>query len=521
MTHPSTPRQQRASTPLLARFEALASSPATALLDGAGSSSFREVCERVRQLADALEARDIRGRRAALLAEPGREWVEGFWAILLCGATPVPLSPLHPAPEQEALLQQSSAVAFLLSEAAEATCRARHPARWVFGAGRLRAGAPQRLPAAALDAPAPALLLFTSGTTGKPKGVPLSHANVLAGVECLIEAWGMTAADRLVHCLPLHHLHGICVALLSAWCAGASTHFLPRYEPESVLGAAAKASVLMGVPTQHKRLVDYLDSLDAERRSEQANVLRALRLITSGSAKLPEVVGRRLEAWSGQYPLERYGMTEVGIVIGNPLAGPRRPGSCGKPLPGCEIRIVDETGRDLAAGAPGEIWIRGASVFAGYDADPGATAAAFADGFFKSGDTARWTPDGYVEVLGRTSIDIIKSGGYKLSAIEIEEHLRAHAWVRDVAVVGVPDETWGQRVVAVVVPSAAGEAALTDPAAASRQLQLWMKQRVASYQVPKTIVWHGELPRNSMGKVQKTELLEALGASGAAAATSD
>ncbi len=521
-THSNSP-ELRATTPLLARFEALSSSPALALIDGAGSSSFREVSGRVRQLAAALVQRKLSGRRVALLAEPGREWIEGFWAILLCGATPVPLSPLHPGPEQEAFLQQSSAAALLVSQGAAESCQARHPDRCVFAAGRLaaaRAESPElsRQPSGLAGEHGAALLLYTSGTTGRPKGVPLSHANVLAGVTCLIDAWGMTKDDRLVHCLPLHHLHGICVSLLTAYCAGAATHFLPRYSPESVLAAAARASVIMGVPTQHKRLVDHLQSLDPAEKAEQARVLGALRLITSGSAKLPESVGRQLAAWSGQYPLERYGMTEVGIVLGNPLAGPRRAGSCGKPLSGCEIRIVDEAGSDVPADAPGEIWIRAPSVFAGYDADPDATAAAFSGGFFKSGDTARWTHDGYVEVLGRTSVDIIKSGGYKLSAIEIEELLRGHDWVRDVAVVGVPDETWGEKVVAVVVPTAAGEAALLDRTAAALELQSWMKERVASYQVPKAIVWQADLPRNSMGKVQKTELLRTLGGSAAPAA---
>jgi len=204
-------------------------------------------------------------------------------------------------------------------------------------------------------------------------------------------------------------------------------------------------------------------------------------------------------------------MTEVGIVLSNPLSGPRRPGSCGRPLRGCEIRIVDETGTDVAPGEAGEIWIRGGSVFGGYDGDPLATTSAFEAGFFKSGDTARWTADGFVEILGRTSIDIIKSGGYKLSAIEIEEQLRAHPWVADVAVVGVPDETWGEKVVAIIVASAAGASALEQrDAAAAEELRDWMKQRVAGYQVPKTILWRRDLPRNTMGKVQKPELLRAL-----------
>lgn len=509
------------TTRLLARFDQLATSSALALIDPHGQATFASVAERARQLAAELVRRGLSGRRIALLAPPDRDWVEGFWAILLAHATPVPLSQLHPTTEQEAFLVQSGAAALLLAPSAAPGTRARHPTRLVFTGGRILDSAQGPSPAAAIrehadPEAATALLLYTSGTTGRPKGVPLSHRNVMAGIETLVSAWGMSPVDRLVHCLPLHHLHGICVSLLCAFCAGASTRLLPGYSPAAVLEAVSGASVLMGVPTQHKRLVDHLDALGEAERVRCTRDLHALRLITSGSAKLPETLGERMRVHSGQYPLERYGMTEVGIVLSNPLAGARQPGSCGAPLPGCEIRVVDEAGHDVARGSSGELWIRAASVFAGYDGDPESTARAFSDGFFKSGDTVRWTSEGFIQVLGRTSVDIIKSGGYKLSAIEIEEHLRGHPWVHDVAVVGVADDDWGERAVAVVVPSAAAPRLLSSSAAgdersaASRELQQWMKDRVAGYQIPKSFVWAKGLPRNALGKVQKTVLIEQL-----------
>jgi malonyl-CoA/methylmalonyl-CoA synthetase len=502
------------SSPLLRYLESVSLSEQIAIIDEAGASTFRAVIERARALAEALRRAGLGGARVGLSSTPDRDWVEGFWAIVLAGGTVVPITPLHPAPERAFFLRQSGARAHLVSRSLASTLPEGPTPRLLFEAGRLLEpnAAPRAAPAPRAPDSSSALLLYTSGTTGQPKGVPLSHDNLGAGIETLAEAWGITASDRLIHALPLHHLHGICVALLTAFCAGATTQLLPRYDAEQVLEAAGHASVLMSVPTQHKRLIDYLDELpDAGRVARYTAALRGLRLITSGSAKLPERLGRRLQALSGQYPLERYGMTEVGIVLGNPLAGPRHPGSCGRPLRGCEIRIVDELGEDVAAGQPGEIWIRAGSVFSGYDADPTATASVFEAGFFKSGDTARWTPDGFVEILGRTSVDIIKSGGYKLSAIEIEEQLRAHPWVEDVAVVGVPDETWGERVVAVVVASAAGgQAVARRGPAAAEELRDWMKQRMAGYQVPKNILWWRELPRNSMGKVQKPELLRAL-----------
>ena len=506
------------SSPLLARLLARRGSDQLALIDPLGCVTFGAVAERAWQLAAQLCEQGLAGCRVALSSAPDREWVEGFWGILLAGSSVVPISPLHPAPERDFFLRRSGARAHLVSAGLAGSLPEGAVPRLVFETGRLLGRLRPDAPGEPGALPSAALLLYTSGTTGQPKGVPLSHGNVWACVQTLSTDWGITSADRLVHALPLHHVHGIIVALLCAFCSGASTELLPRYEPARVLDALAHASMLMSVPTQHKRLVDHLEGLPAAERAPHEQSLRALRLITSGSAKLPEQLGRRLAALTGQYPLERYGMTEVGIVIGNPLAAPgRKPGSCGRPLPGTRIRIVDEAGAEIApvasgAGQSGEIWVSGDSVFEGYDGEPEATRAAFASGFFKTGDTARWTPDGFVEILGRTSVDIIKSGGYKLSAIEIEEQLRAHPWVNDVAVLGVPDDTWGERVVAVALPSAEARLELDQrgPVELAEELRAWLKQRMAGYQVPKHIEWWTELPRNTLGKVQKPELLKRL-----------
>lgn len=507
---------------LVQRFVELSRSDGVAVSDPWGALSFAELGAAARGLAARIRGEGLEGQRLALLAAQDRSWLVGFWAVLLAGGTVVPLSPLHPAREQAFFLAESRAAALIVTEALAASAPAgRHvafaasdlpAAGAAAGAGALGSSGVHATPDEAERAIA--LILYTSGTTGKPKGVLQSHANVFECVRTLHEAWQVSPRDRLLHALPLHHVHGISVALLWAFLGGAETEMLPRHEPERVLAAAGRSSVIMGVPTQHARLLEWFDALpegaDRERYREH---LRRQRLITSGSAALPEKLGRRLEALCGQYPLERYGMTEVGIVLGNPLDGERLPGSVGRALPRCRIRIVDEAGEDVAPGQSGEIWIAAPSVFQGYDGDAAATSASFTDGFFRSGDTAHWTEQGYVKILGRTSVDIIKSGGYKLSALELEEHLREHPWVNEVAVVGVPDEAWGERVVAVIVPSAALSGQGDEEA--SDALRAWLKQRIAGYKVPKQMLFRSALPRNAMGKVQKPALLAEL-AQGAA-----
>jgi malonyl-CoA/methylmalonyl-CoA synthetase len=497
---------------LLQRFEELSRSDEIAVSDRLGRISFADLAARARALATRLAREGLAGQRLALLAPQDRSWLEAFWAVLLSGGCAVPLSPLHPLREQEFFLHASHAAALLVAEPLAAASPAGR--RVVFDGDGPFETATVPPSAAATDEGALALILYTSGTTGKPKGVLLSHQNVFDAVSILREAWQLSARDRVLHTLPLHHVHGICVSLLCAFLSGAHAEMMPRYDPEGVLEAANRSSVLMGVPTQHTKLVQYFDALpDSAIRDRYRDNLRVQRLITSGSAALPEKLGRRIEALSGQYPLERYGMSEVGIVLGNPLHGPRLPGSCGQPLPRCHIRIVDGVGNDLEPGQAGEIWIAGPSVFQGYDGDASATAAAFSGGFFKSGDTAIWTDDGYVKILGRSSVDIIKSGGYKLSALELEEHLRDHPWVGDVAVIGVADELWGERAVAVIIPKEGQLASGTQAGGAGEELREWMKQRVAAYKVPRQVLFRDALPRNVMGKVQKSLLLAELSAS--------
>lgn len=507
---------------LLQRFEAVCQLPKTAVIDDRGELSFLELDELSEAWAGQLKGRVVSGSRVGVLMTPGCNWVAAFWAVLRAGCCVVPLSPAYPPAELVVLASraqvrvvlcedEATASALGAATAAEAVTLAPNLSSLVLRVERepqhdAASFATPRLPPLRAQEPGPAgaeaqhaLLLFTSGTTGRPKLVPLSCAQVYTGVAVLAEHWGMSAGDVLLHTLPLHHLHGICVALLQALLSGATTRFC-EFEPERVLHECPQSSVLMAVPTHYYRLLRYVESLAAAGRQQASEALSSLRLLTSGSAKLSEPVGRAVQELAGQYPLERYGMTELGIVLSNPLHGARWPGCCGAPLPEVRARIVAEDGADAAVDQPGELWIAAPSMFDGYDGEPHPRAD-FDGDFFKTGDTACWTNDGTVRILGRTSVDIIKSGGYKLSALEMEELLRGHSAVEDVAVVGVPDAEWQQIAVAVVVPKAGrtGEAA---------ELRAWCKQRTASYKVPREFVFRSHLPRNAMGKVNKPALLE-------------
>jgi len=477
-----------------------------AVEDDRSALTYGELSRRAAAVSGALADRGLRGARVGLLAPPGTEWVEAFFGCLLAGVTVVALTDLHQERELASLVTASRASALVSSESLLSLANGVAGSAPVLSVAELVRG-PSRAPAAKVADEAAALLLFTSGTTGRPKGVPITHASVLSLGRTLSTAWGFGDGDVLLHTLPLHHVHGIGVALMVALVSGARVRFLPRFDAGRVWEALASATAFMGVPTQHKKLFDAYDAAAPELRARWTSSAARLRLITSGSAALPEALGERWRTLAGQYPLERYGMTEIGIVLSNPLGGERRPGTVGKPLPDVEIRIAGDAGEALPDGAPGEIWVRGPTVFTGYDGDDAATRASFQEGWFRTGDTATRSPDGYVRILGRTSVDILKSGGEKLSALEIEDVLREHPDIADVAVVGLPDDTWGEIAVAVIVPRAHPGA---RDSLAELRLRAWAKERLSAYKVPKRVVLADELPRNALGKVVKTELARRL-----------
>ncbi|NDD91269.1 long-chain fatty acid--CoA ligase [bacterium] len=473
-----------------------------AIWDRQGPYSYSQLDERTlsatRNLLRHHGGADLSESRVAMLVSPSFYYVVAQWSIWRAGGVTVPLCTTHPLPELEYVIQDAQ-VRVLIHDSAYAP-RAREiqaslPGLTLLSIEELSKPCDLAHPLPVLESSRRAQILYTSGTTGKPKGVVTTHANLLAQVRVLLDQWGWTSRDHALHVLPLHHTHGIINVLCCALASGASLEFFERFDAQVIWDRFMSGregtlpSVFMAVPTIYTKLIEAYEQSSAERQALLSSSANCLRLMVSGSAALPVPVFKKWSEITGHLLLERYGMTEIGMALSNPLSGDRRPGSVGKPLPGVEVRLCD-----------GELQVRGEAVFLEYFGRPQETSAAFtSDGWFKTGDSAEVSSDGYYQILGRTSVDILKTGGYKVSALEIENELRACPGVLDVAVVGVPDEKWGDRVAAVVVLR---EGSTLEAAEA------WLKERLAPYKVPKAWKSALGLPRNAMGKVTKKELLE-------------
>jgi malonyl-CoA/methylmalonyl-CoA synthetase len=329
--------------------------------------------------------------------------------------------------------------------------------------------------------------------------VVTTHANIGAQISSLVDAWGWSPRDRLLLVLPLHHVHGIVNGLGTALAVSATCEILPAFDPEAVWDrlASGEISVFTAVPTIYHRLIASWESAPSAVQDARSNGARRVRLMMSGSAALPVQTLERWRAISGHTLLERYGMTEIGMALSNPLNGERRPGFVGTPLPGIEVRLVDDAGTPVGEGVAGELEVRGPGVFLEYWQRPEETRAAFRDGWFRTGDIAI-VERGTYRLLGRTSVDIIKTGGFKVSALEIEEVLRQHPDIADCAVVGVDDVEWGERVAAAVELRSGARLSLDA-------LQRWAHTMLAPYKLPRALQVT-TLPRNAMGKVIKPEV---------------
>lgn len=337
-----------------------------------------------------------------------------------------------------------------------------------------------------------ATFLYTSGTTGRSKGAMLTHDNLLSNARALVEAWRITERDVLLHALPIFHTHGLLVAINTTLLSGAGMIYLPRFNVDEVMKALPRVTTMMGVPTFYTRMLNA-PGFGAERT-------RHMRLFISGSAPLLAETHQRFEARTGHRIIERYGMTETGMNTSNPYDGERRAGTVGLPLPGVEVRITEEA-QTLPEGETGQIEVRGPNVFKGYWQMPDKTASELSPaGWFATGDLGRIGADGYLEIVGRAK-DLIISGGYNVYPKEVEALIDATPGVCESAVIGVPHPDLGEAVVALVVSDGGG----LD----LKALEAALAQRLANYKRPKRVIIADELPRNTMGKVQKAELRQA------------
>ncbi|MGW7269374.1 acyl-CoA synthetase [Streptomyces sp. NPDC054864] len=446
--------------------------------------------------AGALAASIGSARRVALWATPTLETAVGAVAALLTGVPVVPLNPKTGERELGHIVADSAPSVVLAAPGDElpaALAALERQDVTLTGTNGTAEG-----PWAEPDPESPALIVYTSGTTGPPKGAVLPRRALATTLDALEDAWQWTSDDVLVHGLPLFHVHGLILGILGPLRRGGSVRHLGRFSIEGVQHELAHgATMLFGVPTMYHRIAEALPDDPA-----LAKALSGARILVSGSAALPVHDHERITSATGRRVIERYGMTETLMNTSVRADGEPRAGTVGVPLSGVELRLVDEAGAETADPREvGEIEVRGPNLFTEYLNRPDATAAAFtADGWFRTGDMAVRDDDGYVRIVGRKATDLIKSGGYKIGAGEIENVLLEHPGVREAAVTGEPDDDLGERIVAWIVP--------TDPEQPPLQSDLadHVAAQLAPHKRPRTVRYLAELPRNDMGKIMKRSL---------------
>ena len=479
-----------------------------AIIGPDGTFTYPELEEAAQRAASVLLAGrdDLEEARVAFMVTPGCAYAATQRGIWRGGGVAVPLALSHPESELAYVVEDSGAT---IAVADPAHARTLAP---VASAAGIRFVTTDQMSGASigdlpqhLGATRRAMIIYTSGTTGRPKGVVSTHATIGAQISALVEAWEWVPSDRLLLTLPMHHVHGIINGLGSALAVRATCEIRP-FQPEVVWDrlSSGEITVFTAVPTMYHRLIASWEAATAGERRRRSEGARRLRLMMSGSAALPVHMLERWREITGHTLLERYGMTEIGMALSNPLHGDRRPGFVGNPLPGVEVQVVDEVALPVVNGTPGELEVRGPSVFREYWRRTEETERTFRDGWFRTGDVAVHENGAY-RLLGRTSVDIIKTGGYKVSALEIEEVLRAHPAIAECAVVGIADPEWGERVALAVELKPGASVSLED-------LQTWAKPQLAPYKVPRALRSVETLPRNAMGKVLKPDVAALFGA---------
>jgi malonyl-CoA/methylmalonyl-CoA synthetase len=455
--------------------------------------------ERVSRFSAALRSLGAApGDRVAVQVEKSADALALSLACVHGGFVLLPLNPAYTAAEVDYFVGDASPAILVGADEALLEVAVAHGAAFASlgadGSGSLPPLVDASAPVDAADrAPGDlAAILYTSGTTGRSKGAMLTHHNLLVNARTLTDLWRFGEGDVLLHALPVFHTHGLFVAVNVALLSGAAMVFLPRFDVGEVLRRFPEVTTMMGVPTFYTRLL--------ASPAFEADLVAHMRLFVSGSAPMLPETHEAFTARTGHSVLERYGMTETGMLTSNPYDDERRPGTVGRPLPGVDLRVCDvELGEPVEPGATGVVEVRGPNVFAGYWRRPEKTAEEFRDdGYFATGDLGRLDPDGYLELVGRAK-DLVIAGGFNVYPREVEAEIDALPEVLESAVIGVPHADLGEAVVAVVVPA---RGAIVEP---NRIVQA-LAARLARFKCPREVVAVDELPRNTMGKVQKAEL---------------
>lgn len=501
-------------------------------------------------LIQNLSEKGVSQQRVAFLCPNDVSYIITQWATWIAGHIAVPLFPKHPTSQLEYFVRDSESSIIVTTSTLAGKIKpilsGQHVIvleEYFFKDSSSNTDILENMESSNADgtggncsedfcAASDAMIIYTSGTTGPPKGVVLTHKNLQSQMSCMHRAWGWTSGDTILHCLPLHHVHGIVNALMCPLYVGARVVMLPEFSAAAAWNgllslhspAESRVNIFMAVPTIYAKMIEEYETKivknDRMRDYVKAVCMQNIRLMVSGSSALPEPILDRWQQITGHTLLERYGMTEIGMALSNPLKGSRKPGYVGNALPDVELRIAKfsqgkqeydvlaygnhkgtHTFTETEEEIVGELLVRGPNVFKEYWKKPQATAKEFThDGWFRTGDTAQYINDSY-KILGRTSVDIIKSGGFKISALDVERHLLSHPNIEDVAVVGIPDITWGQKIAAVIQWSGEGK---LDPL----ELRAWGKDCMPHYYIPSVVISVSEqIPRNNMGKVNKKQIL--------------
>lgn len=470
---------------------------AIAITNTTGAYTYAELLEQAMQYAGSIAT--LLGPQPGpvlYLVPSGFSYVALQWGIWLAGGIAVPVHTEHPAEEISYLVSDTGSRLLLYEAAyeAKATAACNGSCNALSLTQLPKPDPEQSLPEISLSSDA--LMIYTSGTTGRPKGVVMSHGQLDLQMQSLSQAWAWSSHDRILNVLPMHHVHGVINITCCALYNGAQLEMRPGFDAAYVAErmSSGALSLFMAVPTIYHKLIQYFGTLTPAVQQQWQQGMQAMRLMVSGSAALPVSVLEQWQQISGHTLLERYGMTEIGMALSNPLEGLRKPGYVGVPLPFVSVKLVEEDGTEITtADTAGELYVQGGTVFQRYWNRPEETAKSFDEGWFKTGDIAARDQEGCYRILGRSSSDIIKSGGYKISALEIENVLLEHPDIKECAVVALSSEEWGETIAAAIVGK-------TD----HDLLKAWLKEKLAPYKMPRQLIQTDTLPRNAMGKVLKT-----------------